>query len=118
MTCATAALLLALAAPATGDGTFKTADGVSIYYRSVGLGAETVVIPIAGLTSTDFDALAKGRRVVYYSPRGRGRSPRRCAASPSRCSRWRSSSSRSGRGSTRSRRACSASPTTTASTRS
>ena len=74
MTCAAAALLLALAAPAAGDGTFKTGDGVSIYYRSVGEGAETVVIPIAALTSPDFDGLAKGRRVVYYDPRGRGRS--------------------------------------------
>ena len=74
MTCAAAALLLALAAPATGDGTFKTGDGVSIYYRSVGEGAEAVVIPIAALTSPAFDGLAKGRRVVYYDPRGRGRS--------------------------------------------
>ena len=37
-------------------------------------GIETVIVPVLVLTSPHFDALAKGRRVVYYDPRGRGRS--------------------------------------------
>ena len=49
-------------------------DGARIWYRSVGEGPDTVIVPVLVLTSPHFDALAKGRRVVYYDPRGRGRS--------------------------------------------
>ncbi len=49
-------------------------DGVKLAYRSVGSGADVVVIPVAVLTSPHFDKLAQGRRLVYYDPRGRGKS--------------------------------------------
>lgn len=56
------------------EGYLPAEDGVRLYYRSVGHGSETVVIPVAVFTSPHFDALAQDRRVVYYDPRGRGRS--------------------------------------------
>lgn len=70
------AMMLAGAGVRAGDGEFRTSDAVKIHYRVVGEGREAVVIPVGLLTSPHFDALAKGRRVVYYDPRGRGRSER------------------------------------------
>jgi proline iminopeptidase len=58
------------------EGFLATADGVRLYYRVVGDGAETVIAPLASLHSTRLDALAKNRRLVLYDPRGRGRSDR------------------------------------------
>ncbi|MBA2457396.1 MAG: alpha/beta fold hydrolase [Gemmatimonadales bacterium] len=43
-------------------------------YRTVGSGAETVIVPLASMHGTSLDALARGRRLVLYDPRGRGRS--------------------------------------------
>ena len=59
------------------DGYVTTDDSVRLYYRIVGTGAETVVIPV-GLYLEDLLApLAQpGRRVVFYDPRHRGRSGR------------------------------------------
>ncbi len=74
MTCMALTAILALAGARAGEGTFRTSDGVKIHYRALGEGPETVVVPVALLTSPHFDALAKSRRVVYYDPRGRGRS--------------------------------------------
>jgi proline iminopeptidase len=61
-------------APAVSEGHLPMDDGVRLWHRSVGDGPETVIVPVLVLTSPHFDALAKGRRVVYYDPRGRGRS--------------------------------------------
>lgn len=51
-----------------------TPDGIKLYYRSVGDGPETVIAPFALFHGSALDALADGRRVVTYDPRGRGRS--------------------------------------------
>ena len=51
----------------------ETAPGIRLYYTSTGEGRQTVLIPLAAWTN-DFDVLARGRRVVRYDPRGRGKS--------------------------------------------
>ena len=50
----------------------RTADGVELYVRDLGEG-EAVVSPLA-CWCEEFEALAAGRRVALYDPRGRGRS--------------------------------------------
>jgi proline iminopeptidase len=60
--------------PVVTEGHLAMDDGVRLWHRSVGDGSETVIVPVSVLTSPHFDALAKGRRVIYYDPRGRGRS--------------------------------------------
>jgi len=59
------------------EGYVTTDDSVRLYYRIVGDGPETVVIPV-GLYLEDLLApLARpGRRLVFYDPRHRGRSGR------------------------------------------
>jgi proline iminopeptidase len=47
---------------------------VRLWYRIVGQGSETVLIPVGLFHGTRLDGLAKGRRLVLYDPRGRGRS--------------------------------------------
>lgn len=60
-------------APATGA--YVTApDSIRFWYRVVGHGRETVIIPAALYHRTVFDRLAVGRRLVLYDPRGRGMS--------------------------------------------
>jgi len=56
------------------EGSLKVDDGVELYYRDVGSGQSVVVVPIAAWLSPHFDQLASNRRVIYYDPRGRGRS--------------------------------------------
>jgi pimeloyl-ACP methyl ester carboxylesterase len=51
-----------------------TEDSVRLWYRIVGEGKETVVAPVAVYHGSQLDALAEGRRLVLYDPRGRGRS--------------------------------------------
>jgi proline iminopeptidase len=70
----TVVIALVQASPAVTEGHLPMDDGVRIWHRSVGQGPETVIVPLLVLTSPHFDALATGRRVVYYDPRGRGRS--------------------------------------------
>ena len=62
------------AAPTASDHWLTTADSVRLYYRILGAGHETVIVPLASLHGTSLDALARGRRLVLYDPRGRGRS--------------------------------------------
>jgi pimeloyl-ACP methyl ester carboxylesterase len=52
----------------------KTEDGVGLYCRIVGEGDQTVIVPLATYHADRFDPLARGRRLVLYDPRGRGRS--------------------------------------------
>jgi pimeloyl-ACP methyl ester carboxylesterase len=70
-------LLSSCRPPAGQDGFVRTDDGVSLYYRVVGTGSETVVIPMA-LYLEDLLAplVHPGRRIVFYDPRHRGRSGR------------------------------------------
>jgi proline iminopeptidase len=51
-----------------------TADSVRLYYRVVGTGQETVIAPLALFHGSRLNSLARGRRLVLYDPRGRGRS--------------------------------------------
>ena len=76
------AALLALAAcgqpapvaPAATEQYLTTTDSVRLYYRTVGAGDETVIVPLAEFHGTRLDDLARHRRLVLYDPRGRGRS--------------------------------------------
>jgi proline iminopeptidase len=68
-------LCTALAVPGASpviQGTVTTDDGVTLQYRIVGKSDETVVVPVGVLIAPYLDQLARGRRVVYYDPRGRG----------------------------------------------
>jgi pimeloyl-ACP methyl ester carboxylesterase len=65
------------------EGRAATPDGVELYYRVAGSGDEVVIAPFALYHGSAFDRLAKGRRIVTYDPRGRGRSQ---AVSPDRVS--------------------------------
>jgi pimeloyl-ACP methyl ester carboxylesterase len=51
-----------------------TPDGVDLYVRIAGAGDEVVIAPFALYHGSALDRLARGRRVVTYDPRGRGRS--------------------------------------------
>src|SRR5262249_27210463 len=51
-----------------------TSDSVRLYYRIAGSGSETVLAPFALFHGSALDRLARGRRIVTYDPRGRGRS--------------------------------------------
>lgn len=86
MTWLGAAVALALAATGCGAGDQQQApeeptegyvtmdDGVRLYYRSLGSGTQTVVVPMAVYLADALAPLAEGRRVVFYDPRSRGRS--------------------------------------------
>ena len=65
-------------APAQGarEGFIPADDGIRLYYRIEGEGAQTVIVPAALYLERDFASLAKGRRMVFYDMRGRGRSDR------------------------------------------
>lgn len=56
------------------DGYLSTEDGFRLYYRVIGDGLETVVIPSACFLWADLAPLAQGRRLIFYDSRGRGRS--------------------------------------------
>lgn len=56
------------------EGHVVVEPGIRLYYRVLGEGPDTVVIPAATWWSRQADRLARGRRVALYDPRGRGRS--------------------------------------------
>ena len=65
------------ATPAVVEGHVTTDDSVRLYYRMVGAGDETVVVPMALYLEDLLAPLARpGRRLVFYDPRHRGRSAR------------------------------------------
>lgn len=51
-----------------------TDDSVRLWYRVVGSGSETVLVPNALFHGTQLDSLARNRRLVLFDTRGRGRS--------------------------------------------
>ena len=55
------------------EGFVESEPGVQIYFRDLGSGNNAVVIPLIAWTE-EFDVLARGRRVIFYDPRSRGRS--------------------------------------------
>lgn len=63
-------------AQGAGEGFITTEDGIRLYYRIEGQGAQTVIVPAALYLERDLASLANGRRVVFYDMRGRGRSDR------------------------------------------
>lgn len=56
------------------EGYLPLQEGLRLYYRVIGTGPRTVVIPAATGLAADLESLARGRRVVFYDQRGRGRS--------------------------------------------
>jgi proline iminopeptidase len=63
------------AAPEVREGFAVTPDSVRLWYRVVGNGPRTVIIPNALFHADRLDSLVTlDRRLVFYDPRGRGRS--------------------------------------------
>jgi pimeloyl-ACP methyl ester carboxylesterase len=61
--------------PVVKEGYLTTPDSVKLWYRMVGTGPETVIIPAANYHTDRFDGLATPtRKIVLYDLRGRGRS--------------------------------------------
>ncbi len=58
------------------EGFVTADDGVRLFYRQVGSGPQTVIVPASLFLYRDFSALASGRRMIFYDMRGRGRSDR------------------------------------------
>jgi proline iminopeptidase len=62
------------------EGFITTSDGVRLFYKVVGSGAETLVAVHGGPGNSlnsilpDLEPLAKNRTVIYYDQRGNGRS--------------------------------------------
>ena len=74
---------LALAAPAAtthaqvdpdSSGYITTSDGARLYYAIFGSARDTVIVPGGMLLSSDLSILRDNATVVFYDPRGRGRS--------------------------------------------
>lgn len=63
------------AGPEVREGRVTAPDGTRLYYRQVGDGPQVVVIPFGFYLEDALAPLAApGRRLVFYDPRGRGRS--------------------------------------------
>lgn len=58
----------------TQEGFLFVRPGLQLYYRVLGEGEETVVVPNANWLAEPFQPLAEGRRLILYDPRSRGRS--------------------------------------------
>jgi proline iminopeptidase len=56
------------------EGYVPVEAGLKLYYRVVGDGRHTVIIPAASWLSADFGPLAEGRCLIFYDQRGRGQS--------------------------------------------
>ncbi len=63
-----------LSSPPVTESYAVTPDGVKLYYRVAGSGADTVIAPFALYHEASLDPIAVDRRIVTYDPRGRGRS--------------------------------------------
>lgn len=60
---------------AVTEGLITAPDGTRLYYRQIGEGSQVVVIPVGFYLEEALSPLAKpGRRLIFYDPRGRGRS--------------------------------------------
>lgn len=56
------------------EGYVTTDDGVRLFYKKVGSGSQTVVIPLGFMLFEDFKRLNEGRTLIFYDMRNRGRS--------------------------------------------
>lgn len=63
------------AAP-VAEGHVTTADGVKLYYRKVGAGPVTLIVPLDYALHAQFRQFADIATVITYDPRNRGRSSR------------------------------------------
>jgi proline iminopeptidase len=59
---------------AADEGYLKSDDGVRLFYRRVGAGVETVIVPNGMYFLDEFKHLAAGRSLVFFDVRNRGRS--------------------------------------------
>jgi pimeloyl-ACP methyl ester carboxylesterase len=55
-------------------GYVTTDDGVRLFYRRVGSGPQTVIVPLGFMLFQDFQVLSKGRTMIFYDMRDRGKS--------------------------------------------
>jgi proline iminopeptidase len=58
----------------SSEGFVFVRRGLHLYYRVLGEGAETVVVPNANWLADALQPLAESRRLILYDPRSRGRS--------------------------------------------
>lgn len=56
------------------EGYLKSDDGVGLFYRRIGSGVETVIVPNGMYFLDEFKHLAAGRALVFYDVRNRGKS--------------------------------------------
>lgn len=56
------------------SGFITTGDGVRLYYAIYGAARDTVIVPGAALLAGQLSSLREGITLVFYDPRGRGRS--------------------------------------------
>lgn len=62
--------------PIVQEGFITADDGLRLYYKQVGSGSKTVIVPASLFLYRDLSTLAGGRRMIFYDMRGRGRSDR------------------------------------------
>lgn len=58
----------------TSEGFVFVRPGLHLYFRVLGEGRETVVVPNANWLAEPIQPLAEGRRIILFDPRSRGRS--------------------------------------------
>jgi len=58
----------------TSEGFVFVRPGLHLYFRVLGVGEETVVVPNANWLAEPLQPLATGQRLILYDPRSRGRS--------------------------------------------
>jgi pimeloyl-ACP methyl ester carboxylesterase len=76
----TVSLLTACASTSSGtveDSYVQTADGTLLAYRKLGAGDDVLIVPGDNWIGRDIERLARGRTVIFYDGRGRGRSEAR-----------------------------------------
>ena len=56
------------------EGFVEARDGTRLYYKWVGEGSDTVMVPLAYWNQEGFERLADGHAFLFYDPRGRRRS--------------------------------------------
>jgi pimeloyl-ACP methyl ester carboxylesterase len=59
---------------ADSSGFITTSDGVRLYYAIYGTARDTVIVPAAAMLEGQLSSLREGLTLVFYDPRGRGRS--------------------------------------------
>lgn len=63
--------------PLVNIGYVTVEDGIQLHYKTIGNGPQVVIIPAGMYLEYEFERLAnKGRTLIFYDPRSRGRSSR------------------------------------------